>query len=108
MKTIIALSTIILFNVTLLLASGVKTGPVSSLNPVTPKEVTFEDADGLETLMMSESMLRLLAPTTPKEATFEDPDTLNTLIPDPSVLAPSTPKEADFSESGEASFVEII
>jgi len=98
MKTIVLLTTIILFQGNLLFAIGSKVNFNNSLAPVAPKEAIFEDSDNFETLMISGNMLRILAPSTPREATFEDQADAEKKIPDPSSLTPLTPKEADFND----------
>ncbi len=83
----------------LVMAGGPKTILKNPLAPVTPKEANFTESDGLETLLMTENMLRILAPETPAEATFEDQYIPEIPSPDPSILAPETPREADFMDS---------
>jgi hypothetical protein len=99
MKTIQILTAIILFNISLASAGGPKIMFKNPLAPDTPKEATFTESDGLETLLMTENMHRALAPATPAEATFEDQYIPEIASPDPSGLAPKTPREADFMDS---------
>ncbi len=98
MKTIVTITGLILFEVSILFAESYEGNLNNFVAPVTPKEATFDDSDGFETLLMSEHLIRILAPSTPKEATFEDIETIGIVFPDPLSLAPVTPKEADFSD----------
>jgi hypothetical protein len=108
MKTIMNFLIILLLNGTLLFAAETRTNFFHSLTPVMPKEAAFETSDGLETLMMSENMLRFLAPCTPREATFDDPAIVEISTPDLSSLAPSTPEEADFSDAEASDSIEPL
>jgi hypothetical protein len=99
MKTIQILTAILFLHINLAFAGGPKTILRNPLDPATPKEATFTDSDGLETLMVRENLLRILAPATPAEATFDDQYFPVIPAPDPSELAPETPKEADFSDA---------
>jgi hypothetical protein len=87
------------------------------LAPATPAEATFEDADGMITILVSASLLAPvipvfadfsdgapadinisnIAPVTPVEAEFED-DMHTGNVSSTKYLAPVTPAEADFED----------
>jgi len=92
------LITIFVLNLNFLNGTGGKILANRPLKPSLPKEASFKESDGLETVKMARALPSVLTPSTPKEATFEDaPQACVTAI-SPTGLEPNTPKVADFSD----------